>query len=57
MVIDGSRRWKDICTKYITPAIKKTGWDIEEQIGEDLQVTKWRILVKHNGSSFLHRCN
>ncbi|MDM8560969.1 DEAD/DEAH box helicase family protein [Candidatus Parabeggiatoa sp. HSG14] len=36
----------DICTKYITPAIEKAGWDIHTQIREEFSLTKGRIIVR-----------
>ena len=29
---------RDICTKYITPAIEKGGWDIKRQVREEVLV-------------------
>lgn len=37
---------RDICTKYITPAIKEAGWDIQTQIREEVSFTKGRIIVR-----------
>lgn len=37
---------RDICTKYITPAIKKAGWDIHSQIREEVTLTAGRVIVK-----------
>ena len=37
---------RDICTKYITPAIVKAGWDIYTQIREEVSFTKGRIIVR-----------
>ncbi len=38
---------RDICTKYITPAIVETaGWNRDTQIREELSLTKGRIIVK-----------
>lgn len=37
---------RDICTKYITPALEKAGWDIATQVREEFQLTKGRILVR-----------
>ena len=31
---------RDICTKYITPAIKEAGWDINTQVLEEFYFTK-----------------
>ena len=30
---------RDICTKYITPALKKAGWDIHSQIREEVTLS------------------
>ena len=37
---------RDICTKYITPAIQAAGWDIHAQVREEVTFTKGRIIVK-----------
>jgi type I restriction enzyme, R subunit len=37
---------RDICTKYITPAIKIAGWDMEHQVREEVSYTKGRIQVR-----------
>lgn len=37
---------RDICTKYITPAIKNAGWDLEHQVREEVSYTKGRIQVR-----------
>lgn len=37
---------RDICTKYIIPALEKAGWDIERQIREEVYFTDGRIYVK-----------
>ena len=34
---------RDICTKFITPALKKAGWDIQKQIREEVFFTDGRI--------------
>ena len=39
---------RDICTKFITPAIDKAGWDIEKQVREEFSFTAGRIYVKGN---------
>ena len=36
---------RDICTKYITPAVKLAGWDEMAQIREEVSFTKGRIIV------------
>ncbi|MFA5033955.1 MAG: DEAD/DEAH box helicase family protein [bacterium] len=35
---------RDICTKFILPALLKSGWDIEKQIREEVFFTAGRIL-------------
>ncbi|MEA5113342.1 MAG: DEAD/DEAH box helicase family protein [Geobacteraceae bacterium] len=37
---------RDICTKYITPAVNTAGWDLHSQIREEVYFTKGRIIVK-----------
>lgn len=37
---------RDICTKYITPAIKAAGWDIKVQVREEVSFTDGRIIVQ-----------
>ncbi len=37
---------RDICSKFITPAILKSGWDLESQIREEVSFTNGRIFVK-----------
>lgn len=37
---------RDICTKYITPAIVKAGWNMYTQIREEVTFTKGRVIVK-----------
>jgi len=37
---------RDICTKFITPAIEKAGWDIATQVREEFPLTKGRIIVR-----------
>ena len=37
---------RDICTKFITPALKKSGWDEMSQIREEVPFTKGRIIVR-----------
>ena len=39
---------RDICTKYITPAIEKAGWDIASQVREEVSFTDGRIYVRGN---------
>ena len=37
---------RDICTKYITPALEKAGWDIQLQVREEVSLTKGRVIVR-----------
>jgi hypothetical protein len=41
---------RDICTKYITPAVKLAGWDEMTQLREEVSFTKGRIIVRGNSS-------
>ncbi|WP_407283261.1 DEAD/DEAH box helicase family protein [Methanolobus sp. WCC1] len=36
---------RDICTKYITPAIKKAGWNLHTQVREEVFLTNGRVIV------------
>ena len=36
---------RDICTKYILPALVKAGWDVQSQIREEVYFTDGRIYV------------
>ena len=37
---------RDICTKFITPALRKAGWDEMTQVREEVSFTKGRITVR-----------
>jgi type I restriction enzyme R subunit len=37
---------RDICTKYITPALENAGWDKMEQIREEVTFTAGRVIVR-----------
>ena len=37
---------RDICSKYITPALINAGWDLERQIREEVTFTDGRIIVR-----------
>lgn len=37
---------RDICTKFITPALEKATWDIATQIREEFPLTKGRVIVR-----------
>ena len=46
MVDKRSLSERDICTKYITPALIGAGWDLHSQIREEVSFTKGRIIVR-----------
>ncbi len=37
---------RDICTKFITPAVVQAGWDLQTQIREEVFFTAGRIIVR-----------
>lgn len=37
---------RDICTKYITPAISVAGWDVKRQVREEYTFTAGQILLR-----------
>jgi type I restriction enzyme, R subunit len=37
---------RDICTKFITPALRLAGWDEMSQIREEVSFTKGRVIVR-----------
>ncbi len=37
---------RDICTKFITPALRRAGWDEMSQIREEVSFTRGRIIVR-----------
>jgi type I restriction enzyme R subunit len=37
---------RDICTKYITPAVTRAGWDLHSQVREEVFFTKGRVIVR-----------
>jgi type I restriction enzyme, R subunit len=39
---------RDICSKFITPAVVNAGWDLHTRIREGVTFTKGRIIVKGN---------
>ena len=50
---DGFRRMnkkelseRDICTKFITPALRRAGWDEQTQLREEVTFTKGRVIVR-----------
>lgn len=36
---------RDICTKYITPALEQAGWDVTTQVREEFPLTRGRVIV------------
>jgi type I restriction enzyme R subunit len=39
---------RDICTKFINPAIVQAGWDIQTQVREEVTFTAGRVIVRGN---------
>jgi type I restriction enzyme, R subunit len=39
---------RDICTKYITPALERAGWDIQTQMREQVYLTDGQVLPRGN---------
>ena len=37
---------RDICTKFITPALRRAGWDEITQRREEVSFTKGRVIVR-----------
>src|SRR5205085_12599685 len=37
---------RDICTKFILPAVRRAGWDEMLQVREEVYFTKGRIIVR-----------
>lgn len=37
---------RDICTKFITPALVQSGWDVQNQIREEVYFTQGRVVVR-----------
>lgn len=46
MVDKKSLSERDICSKYITPALIGVGWDLHTQIREEVSFTKGRVIVR-----------
>ena len=42
----GTLTERDICSKFITPALRQAGWDEMQQIREEVSFTKGRIIVR-----------
>lgn len=39
---------RDICTKFVMPALEQAGWDMQRQVREEVSFTDGRIYVKGN---------
>jgi hypothetical protein len=37
---------RDVCTKLITPAVERAGWDIQGQVREEVSLTAGRVMVR-----------
>jgi type I restriction enzyme R subunit len=37
---------RDICSKFITPAVIAAGWDLNNQVREEVSFTKGRVIVR-----------
>ena len=37
---------RDICTKFITPNLVAAGWDLDNQLREEVEFTDGRIFVQ-----------
>jgi type I restriction enzyme, R subunit len=37
---------RDVCTKLITPAVERAGWDIQSQVWEEVSLTAGRVMVR-----------
>lgn len=37
---------RDICTKFITPALTSAGWDINSQVREQVYLTGGEVIVR-----------
>jgi type I restriction enzyme R subunit len=45
-MVKGSLSERDICTKFITPSLLASGWDLHTQIREEVTFTAGRIIVR-----------
>lgn len=43
---------RDICTKYITPAIERAGWDIHTQVREEVSPGRRIEVMPHCRHNF-----
>ena len=37
---------RDICTKFVTPALIAAGWDLQSQLREEVTFTAGRVIVR-----------
>jgi type I restriction enzyme R subunit len=37
---------RDICSKYISPAVERAGWDMMHEVREEVSFAKGRIIVR-----------
>ena len=37
---------RDICTKFVTPALIASGWDLQSQLREEVTFTAGRVIVR-----------
>jgi type I restriction enzyme, R subunit len=44
---------RDICTKFITPAIQQAGWE-QHQFREEVSLTDGRVMVRGNLAARIH---
>jgi hypothetical protein len=42
----GSLSERDVCTKLITPALERAGWDIQGQVREEVSLTAGQVMVR-----------
>ena len=48
---------RDICSKYIAPAVQSAGWDMHRQVREEVSFTKGRIIVNVKPHSRVRRAD
>ena len=46
MIENKSFSKRDICTKFILPALTRVGWDVQSQIREEVSFTAGKIIVQ-----------
>ncbi len=44
--MDRSLSERDICSKFITPALGRAGWDLHAQVREEVSLTNGRVIVR-----------